>query len=261
MPPIQSKVKQKDALAKVHLKNISAFFRTQKAMVMQALTRRTLSAPARALESPPVGISTEEWDKLWKNIVTRTTPELTKIIASAEADALHAGAIFGEKSIGSFTKGNGQTFNLANPRAVAWFQQNGGSVDYIKGIQQTTSNQIKGIITNALDKGQAYTITAREIQDSFDGMSRERATNIAVFETGNAYEQGNMLFAQSLKDDGVEMEKSWQTSDDGDQCDICQGNQDEGWIPIDQAHQSGHQQPEAHLRCRCYEIYQQAQGE
>ena len=66
MPPIQSKVKQKDALAKVHLKNISAFFRTQKAMVMQALTRRTLSAPARALESPPVSTISQSIGKLEK---------------------------------------------------------------------------------------------------------------------------------------------------------------------------------------------------
>ena len=257
------KVKAKDRLAATHRKNIAYFFRAQKAMVMKQIGKRTLSSPTgrtRELADNPWNLTTDEWDRLWQNVANRTTPELQKIIASAEADALHAGANNFKLAIVGVdpSKKAGTTFNLANPRAVQWFQRNGGSVDYIKGIQSTTSSQIKTIIQDALDTGQAYGETSKKISQAFDGMSRDRAQRIAVYETGNAYEAGNRQFADSIAVDGVEMEKMWQTSEDEKDCDICDGNEAEGWIPIDQAHQSGHQEPCAHVGCRCFEVYRQA---
>lgn len=265
--PQIKKIKAKDALAKVHERNISAFFRQQKAMVIRALSRRSLSSlqngAVRELMPPEAAwsMTSSEWDVLWQNVMNQTTPTLSKIIASAEADSLHAGATFGETVLDLFVpKGAGKTsFNLANPRAVAWFQENGGSVEYIKGIQKTTGDQIKTIISNALDTGQSYQETAKKIADAFGEMSRDRAIAIATFETGNAYEQGNMLFAQSLADDGIAMVKNWNC--EGDSCDDCKANEAESPIPINQYHQSGHQQPQAHLHCVCYETYEQAKGD
>jgi SPP1 gp7 family putative phage head morphogenesis protein len=177
-----------------------------------------------------------------------------------EADGLHAGANGIKDALEgsvSATLDKKTTFNLANPRAVAWFHEHGGSVDYIAGIQENTGTRIKEIITDGLKKGQSYSQTAKQISDQFDEFSRARATRIAVYETAQAYEQGNMLFAQSLKDDGVEMEKMYQTSEDALVSDLCRGNQDDGWIPIDEFHSSGVQEPPGHVNCRCYEVYRQ----
>jgi len=253
------KVRQKDQLAKRHTANIAAFFRYQKTLVMRKLAGRSLSAPLRRAgrELEIVKVSPDAWTEIWNQITKQTTPTLKEVIVSAEADGLHAGAN-NFPVTGLFDKKT--TFNLANPRAVAWFHERGGSVDYIAGIQQKTGEQIKTIITDALKAGQAYTKTAKQISDAFDGMSRERAQRIAVYETAQAYEQGNMLFAQSLKDDGIEMEKMYQTSEDALVSDLCQGNQDEGWIPIDQYHRSGVQEPPGHVNCRCFEKYRQKTG-
>jgi len=254
-----SKVTAKAQLAAAHTKNIAAFFRQQKLLVMRALNHRTLSAlPARALEAPPFTISVEEWIKIWSNVVRQTDAQLKAVIAAAEVDGLHAGASNFKAAVKGPIPASG-TFDLANPRAVAWFQQNGGSVDYIKGIQDTTGRQIKTIIESAITEGKSYGEVATGIRGAFDGMSRDRAETIATYEIGNAYEEGNMQFAQSLKDDGVVMVKQWNC--DSNPCDVCRANQDEGLIPIDQPHQSGDDQPQAHPHCYCWETYEQAQGD
>lgn len=265
MAAIQKKVRAKDRLAEIHRKNIAYFFRAQKAMVMKLIGKRTLSAPAgktRELEDLPWNLTQDEWDRLWENVSNRTTPELQKIIASAEADALHAGANNFKLAITGPdpSKKPGTTFNLANPRAVAWFQRNGGSVDYIKGIQSTTSSQIKTIIKDALDTGQAYNKTAKQISEAFDGMSRDRAQRIAVYETGNAYEAGNRQFADSIKADGVEMEEKWMTSEDDKVRPEHAANEAEGWVPLDHVFSSGDVSPPTDPGCRCYMIYRQAEG-
>jgi hypothetical protein len=248
----------KDVISRRHQKIIASFFKQQKVMVQRVMNQRSLSE--RELEGA-WHITPEYWDRIWENIANQTSDQLQKIIAHVEADGLQAGGTFGKKTIGSLSSGIAASFSLANPRAVAWFAQNGGSVDYIKGIQTTTSNAVKSIITKALDTGQEYGKTAKEISDTFDGMSRDRAQRIAVYETGNAYEEGNRQFADELVKDGVSMEKFWQTSENEKVCPICNGNEQEGWIPIDQPHKSGHQQCQAHLSCYCFELYREAAKE
>lgn len=264
MAPNQKKERAKDRLAAIHEKNIAYFFRAQKAMVLKQINRRALSAaPAktgrRELDDLPWNLTQDEWDRLWESIANQTTPELQKIIASAEADALHAGANnFKQAMVGPDpSKKPGTTFNLANPRSVAWFQKNGGSVDYIKGIQATTSGQIKTIIKNALDTGQAYNKTAKEISDAFDGMSRARAQRIAVFETGQAYEEGNRQFADLLVSDGVEMEERWTTSHDEKVRPEHAANEAEGWVELGHVFSSGDTEPPTDPGCRCFMQYRE----
>lgn len=264
MPP--KKVRTKEVLAKRHTANMAAFFHQQKVMVMQDLSWKMLSKPegigVRELEISH--ITPAIWDRIWKQVTKKTSPLLKEVIVSMEADGLHAGSNTMKDAIQgkiSFKFDKKTTFNLANPRAVAWFHEHGGSVDYIKGIQQTTGDQIRTIIEEGLKKGQSYTQTAKQISEQFDEFSRSRAQRIAVYETAQAYEQGNMLFAQSLKDDGIEMEKFYQTSEDDRVSELCRGNQDDGWIPIDQYHKSGVQEPPGHLNCRCFELYRQQGSE
>jgi SPP1 gp7 family putative phage head morphogenesis protein len=259
---LPKKVVVKERLAKRHAANIAAFFKEQKATVMQALSGKMLgrSHPGMTRELETKGIPPDTWDRIWKSVVKKSTPMLKDVIASMEADGLHAGANGMRDALEgsiSATLDKKTTFNLANPRAVAWFHEHGGSVDYIAGIQENTGNRIKEIITEGLKNGQAYSQTAKQISDEFDGFSRVRATRIAVYETAQAYEQGNMLLAQSLKDDGIEMEKMYQTSEDDLVSDLCRGNQDDGWIPLDEYHSSGVQEPPGHVNCRCFEMYRQ----
>lgn len=256
------KRREKDALTRKHQKKIAAFFRQQKAAVLEDLgkNRHLFSESYRKLaEESPVDLTLQNWDRIWEMISNDTSGELQKVIFNAEVEGVVWGAENLKKAIPLFDKKS--SFNLANPRAVKWFQDNGGSVDRIKGIQQTTGDSLKRVIGTAIDEGWAYTQTAKEIRKLFDGpISRDRAQRIAVFESGQAYEAGNMLFAQSLKDDGVRMEKMWMTSHDEKVRPEHAANEAEGWIPIDQIHQTGHQEPPTDPGCRCYEIYREAPG-
>jgi uncharacterized protein with gpF-like domain len=153
------------------------------------------------------------------------------------------------------------TFTLSNPRAVAWMRKNGGSVDYIKDIQQTTADSLKQVITTGLDEGWSYNTTAREIQKLYDEpISRDRAQLIAVTESARAYEAGNHAFAQSIEDEGIAMEKQWTTSHDDRVSDGCAENEAAGWIPLDEAFPSGDQEPPRFPGCRCYCMYRQVKG-
>jgi hypothetical protein len=198
----------------------------------------------------------KRWSDIWESIETETTGTLQHTIKAIEGDALLKGA----EQLRTQLKFDAKTtFSLSNPRAVAFFRKTGGSIDYIKGIQQTTAESLKTVITTALDEGWSYNSTAREIQKLFDGpISRDRARTIAVYESAQAYEAGNSAFAASLKDDGIEMEKSYETSKDDRVSDLCQGNADDGWLPLDELHSSGVLNPPGHVNCRCYEIYREA---
>jgi hypothetical protein len=255
------KRRQKDALIRKYRKPLTTFFQKQKAQVLDQLSQRSylFTEEYRTLSEDVTQLTLQNWDRIWEEIAQNSDGELQQILASASADGLASGAAQ-LKNVLPFdsSKKAGTTFNLANPRAVKWFQDNGGSVDKIQGIQATTGDSLKRMISTALDEGWSYTSTAREIQKLYDGpISRDRARVIATTEVGNAYEEGNALFGQSLKDSGINITKRWNTSHDDLVSDDCQANEDEGPIPIDQPHQSGHMQPLAHPRCRCFETYEQ----
>lgn len=152
-------------------------------------------------------------------------------------------------------------FGLRNPRAVAYLEDHGYGL--ISQIDAVTRGNIATIVDNALAEGWSYSKTAREISALYREMAvgvpqrhlRSRAELIAVTETGNAYEAGNEMVVRDLADGGLRMEKQWLTVGDDRVSDGCQANQDEGWIPAEQAFSSGHMRPLRFPGCRCTTLY------
>lgn len=227
---------------------------------MQEFFPQQPTEPVRVMEAKKAmnPEALKRWTEIWNSIETETTRDLQGVVKNIEADALLKGADQLRSQFGFDAK---KSFSLSNPRAVRFFQQTGGSIDYIKGIQQTTADSLKRVITTGLDEGWSYNDTAKEIRKLFDGpISTDRARLIATHEAAQAYEAGNRAFADSLKDDGVVMEKMWTTSHDDRVSDGCATNEADGWIPIDQPHSSGDQEPPRFPGCRCYEQYRQAKA-
>lgn len=257
------KQRQKNRLAAKHRPRIAAVFRNQKRQVLDALAQQKYlftESYRGMLTEETTQLTLQQWDRIWDEIAAKTLPEMQRAVFSAEVDGVVAGADQLRKVLPfDLSKKPGTTFNLANPRAVRWFMDNGGSVDKIKGIQATTGDSLKRVIGTALDEGWSYGQTSREIQKLYDGpISRVRAQRIAVFETGSAYEQGNKLFAESLVDDGIEMQEMWVTSHDSKVRDEHAANEAEGWVPLGHVFSSGHTEPPTDPGCRCYMIYRQA---
>lgn len=252
------KVLEKNRISRKHEKKISGFFQKQKALVLKKLPKFehyfTEEVKLQQVKNPKRII--DEFQRTFMDIADDTEAELQKVILEAERDGLAAGAaqIKNTISISGVELGS---FDLANPRAVAWFKQNGGSLKYIKDIQSTTRDQLKTLITNALDTGQSYTKTAKQVTDKFDEFSRSRAQMIATNETGNAYETGNRIIVDTIAQE-IKMQKHWMDSGDELVTPECLANSADGWIPLNEEHSSGHQQPLRFPRCRCYEAYREA---
>jgi hypothetical protein len=133
------------------------------------------------------------------------------------------------------------------------------SAQLVAGINGTTRAGLQKILAQSAEAGWAPTRTAQAIRDMYDGFAtpqpqqhiRSRAHLIAVTETGNAYEEGNLAVGRRLADLGLAMEKSWLDLEDEREEQLCWANGREGWIPIEQKFSSGHDRPLAHPACRC----------
>jgi len=245
-----------DRLAKKPRRELSAFFRKQKRLTLEAMEKQKylFSESFGKLSEGTVDFTKNSWQQTWEDIERGTEWELQQIITQAEATAMSKGATVAKTL---FVPGKGGSFNLVNPRAVNWFLDKGGSVDYIRGINHTTGDQIKTLIGRAIDQGQSYTQTAKQIAEKFDGFSRSRAQMIAVHESGQAYEAGNRMLIDSVADQGIQMQKRWMDSGDDLVTPECAANSAEGWIPLKDLHLSGHQGPPRFPRCRCWEDYEE----
>jgi hypothetical protein len=154
------------------------------------------------------------------------------------------------------------SFSLANPRAVAFLEQYGAR--RVTMINETTRSEIQRMVARGVREGLSYDQVAKEITGRFREFAvgkpqlhiDSRAHLVAVQEAGEAYEEGNLIVGQQLRDAGIEMEKKWSTTGDSRVSDLCRRNAAAGWIPLEQSFPSGHDRPLGHVACRCAALYQ-----
>lgn len=80
-----------------------------------------------------------------------------------------------------------------------------------------------------------------------------RADTVALQTVSNGYHGGASATAGEMAAAGITTEKRWEV--DGNPCEACQANADEGWIPEDAPHTSGDFEPPLHPNCMCSETY------
>jgi hypothetical protein len=198
-------------------------------------------------------IAPADWIPLLDSAFDGTQDLFASPIEAAAAAALEAGW-----SAGATDLAIGTSFNLRNPRAVAYLHEYGAR--QVTKINDTTREYIKTVVEQGVDEGWSYDRMAKAITERYSEFAvgkpqahiDSRAHLIAVTEAGEAYEHGNLLVAQDLADNGIAMQKHWLTvGDSGVDPDICRANEDQGWIPLAQPYQSGHDRPLGHPACRC----------
>lgn len=161
----------------------------------------------------------------------------------------------------------GTSFDVANPAAIHELRFR--AVDRVAGINATTREDLRRTIADGVANRKSYGAIARDIKGKFSGFGARsplkhiasRAELVAVTEIGDAYEIGNRDVVDHLASAGLVMEKQWLDVHDGRVDPVCKGNAGQGWIPLDQAFQSGHQQPTAHPGCRCTTQYRRQPSE
>ena len=194
-----------------------------------------------------------DWVAKFDKAVAATVALFTGPIDAATTSAVLLGA---KAMLGTLKASIG--FDLANPRAVAWLAEN-PAAERVTMITETTRGYIAALVDRAVEDGASYSELARRITDRYEEMAAgkpqlhidSRAHLIAVTEVGEAYSAGNLMAGQVLEDDGVPMEKAWDTVGDGRVSDGCAENAAAGWIPLPDAFPSGHQRPLRFPGCRC----------
>lgn len=198
----------------------------------------------------------DEWKELFDAIAAETEGDFTEPIEGEVSAGVEDGGKGLVASIGVKV-----IWNLQNERAIAYLD--GYAAARVAELNQVTKDAIARIIRRGAKEGWSYDRVARAIIEQFEEYAvgkpqkhiQSRAHLIAVTEVGNAYTNGSFGAAEEIEASGIEMEKSWLNSGDDRVSDGCRTNGDEGWIPLQQAHKSGHQHPLRFPGCRCDELY------
>ncbi len=228
----------------------------------QQFMRRFKSLRARFAEGRLAeAITEDDWLRIW-NAVTADTDTLwldTLTEMMGRGLALGAAQVIADLEVD-------YAFDLSNPRAVAYIEQNGAL--RVAGINDTTQAAIRNIVTQGTREGWSYDRVAREINRQFTQFAvgrpqehiKSRGHLVAVTEMGNAYEAGSAVVIDDLQAAGLQMEKKWLTVGDNRVSDGCKDNQAEGWIAYSQTFQSGHARPLRFPGCRCTTLYRRKPG-
>lgn len=244
------KDRQINRLSRTSQKKLSVFFKKQRRLLMSKLSKyeyvfdKSVGQYAEAFDY-------KDMDLVWDNVEASTNDELQDIVVETEENGMTEGIKFGANQFPF-----GQTFDLTNPNATKWFDEHGGSVDYIKGIQKTTGDQIKTIVSSAIHEGKGFNYMAKQINRRFEGFSKERSKLIAVHESAQAFEGGNRLAIDDLAEKGLQFRKRSNSMKDNKVSLMCVENDAIGWIPLDKPFPSGHQNAPFHVRCRCWIEYE-----
>lgn len=196
-------------------------------------------------------ISQADWLRVFDEAAAETYDLFLDPLESTAIAGLEAGAsaVIADLEIAT-------AFDLANPRAVQYIQAHGAQT--VTGLNDTSRDRLRTLITQGVDEGWSYNKTAKEIRTLFTDMSRKRSLVIATYESGMAYESGSAMPIRDLVDAGLVMEKSWLTVGDAKVEEHCLANQAQGWIPFDEAFSDGSMHPLSHPRCRCSALYRRA---
>lgn len=203
-----------------------------------------------------IGVLYKDWSPLFAEVSEETVTLFVAPWEEAVGEALVAGGDQLLKSLGLDL-----VFGLENPAVVDYLDKK--SAELVTNVDQETIKQLNKIITDGQAAGKGYDKIAADIKQRFKEFAvgkpqahiDSRAHLVAVTEVGNAYEETAYMAANELQADGIVMEKKWTTVGDERVSEGCQDNEADGWIPISQAHNSGHQKPLRFPGCRCDEQY------
>lgn len=183
-------------------------------------------------------------------VVDDTNDDLVSPILTQAGRAMLFGASY---RISSLNLGVlGIAFDIEHPLAERYLKKD-RRVLLESVLPQTTKDEIKPILLNALKTGQSYDVTSELIANAHS-LSLDRAQMIAVNEIGNAYEEGNLIVMREVQNEGYAVQKFWSTVGDDRVTPSHTDNEGDGWIGIDETFSgTGDLRAPAsdNPRCRC----------
>jgi hypothetical protein len=169
--------------------------------------------------------------------VKKQSPKIKKKLYEIYVD----GAKQAELQIG--TNFNRSQLKQVNTEATKWAERRAGEL--MKGLDQTTSDNVKSIVSKALETGVSPQSLADEIRNSFS-FSEHRSMMIARTELAFADVKGNI---KGWKESGVVKRKTWIASEGC--CDDC-AELDNVTVDLEEDFPNGGGDgPPFHPQCEC----------
>lgn len=157
-------------------------------------------------------------------------------------------AIASYARIGVIQKSASINFELTNPHYIAALKDQANYLLHRSSMDETTRKRmITFIRDHRLSMGDINDL-AEALTIEFEGVNDTRAWLIANTETNQAMSTAQDAF---LRENGIKT-KVWIPAGPST-CAVCQGNADQGPIPVDDAFESGDTTPPGHPGCECYE--------
>ena len=140
------------------------------------------------------------------------------------------------------------TFELTNQYYLDALQDQANYLLNKSSIDETTRNRMINLIRDTRMNATTIDELANIIADEFEGISETRAFMIANTEANQAMSSAQQAF---LVENGIGT-KVWVAAGPNT-CPICEGNADQGPIPVKEDFDSGDPHPPGHPGCECYE--------
>lgn len=129
--------------------------------------------------------------------------------------------------------------------AIDWAKKH--SATLVKGIDEETKKRLAYTIKQGVETKRGIPGLARDIRTTFSDMSKHRSELIARTETAEALSKASLDTMEDMGIDG----KEWVTAGDDLVSPECEGNENEGVIPVGQTFSGGVMAPPQHPDCRC----------
>ena len=137
--------------------------------------------------------------------------------------------------------------DVVNERAVIAAREQ--AAELVSNIDDSTRNMLRDLIANGLEENIGLDEIADSIEDA-TAFSEDRADLIARTEISHANSSGALEGYKSARDEaGVKLFKEWLLGPNP--CEICEANNDQGPIDLDDDFDSGDDAPPAHPNCEC----------
>ncbi len=130
-------------------------------------------------------------------------------------------------------------------QAVDWAAKH--CAQLVTKVNDETKARLADVISKSIENKTGLDDLSRLIRKEFTDMSKTRADMIAQTETNAALSKGSIDRMHIMGIEG----KEWVSFGEGEACDDCLKNEQQGIIPIDDDFQSGDSEPPAHPNCRC----------
>lgn len=195
-------------------------------------------------------------DEMADDILKSIKFEEWDIVADKLADDLGgafeqtAGIVLGQLKIEDQT-----AFDLVNEASIEYAAETGAEL--VTSITETTRERLRKIISDAIENADGVKELKAAIMAS-EAFGDTRAELIARTEIGNAHMAGAL---EGAKDSGLTLLKSSLRGSEEFECDICEGNEADGELGLDEDFSSGDDAPLFHPNCECDLILTPAEEE